>query len=193
MKLGRGVKRYQELFKTRIVKIGVWLTSVPVIVVTPILKCCIVLSTMFNQMNTYTSGSSFDPMKTEIGNMTDSGKIETSKVDNEYPSNVDPFLDNFVPVKEWFAPRQQTCVNTFLERDGGFIRQVSEPNPFGDGCLNYIEILMISTAVPLVGGVFSLVFLLRKVSQEHNNHDLSFYQALAIPWRRNNFGRHFLP
>lgn len=161
--LGRNVKRYQDLFKTRIVKIGVWLTSVPVLVVTPILKCSIVLSTIFNQLNTYTSGSNFDPMRVEITNMTGS-TIETNKVDNEYPSTVDPFLDEFAPVKEWFSPRQTTCVNTKLSKDGGYWRQVAEPDPFAGGCVNYIEWLMISTIFPLIGGVFSLVFLLRKVT-----------------------------
>ena len=159
---GRNVKRYQVLFKTKIVKIGVWLTSVPVLVVTPILKCSIVLSTIFNQLNTYTSGNNFDPLRTEISNITGS-TIVTSKVNNEYPSTVDPFLDDFAPVKEWFSPRQTTCVNTKLSKDGGYWRQIAEPNPFASGCVNYIEWLMLSTVVPLVGGVFSLVFLLRKV------------------------------
>lgn len=159
---GRNVKRYQVLFKTKIVKIGVWLTSVPVLVVTPILKCSIVLSTIFNQLNTYTSGNNFDPLRTEISNITGS-TIVTSKVNNEYPSTVDPFLDDFAPVKEWFSPRQTTCVNTKLSKDGGYWRQIAEPNPFASGCVNYIEWLMLSTVVPLVGGVFSLVFLLRKL------------------------------
>ena len=101
-------------------------------------------------------------MRTEITNMTGS-TIETNKVNNEYPSTVDPFLDQFAPVKEWFSPRQTTCVNTKLSKDGGYWRQVAEPDPFAGGCVNYIEWLMVSTIFPLIGGVFSLVFLLRKV------------------------------
>ena len=77
--------RYQQLFKIKIVKIGVWMTSVPVLVVTPILKCCVVMSTLFNQLNTMTSSQSFDPMKTELVSMNGS-KMETKKIDNEYDS-----------------------------------------------------------------------------------------------------------
>ena len=83
--LGRNVMRYQQLFKIKIVKIGVWMTSVPVLVVTPILKCCVVMSTLFNQLNTMTSSQSFDPMKTELVSMNGS-KMETKKIDNEYDS-----------------------------------------------------------------------------------------------------------
>ena len=83
--LGRNVMRYQQLFKIKIVKIGVWMTSVPVLVVTPILKCCVVMSTLFNQLNTMTSSQSFDPMKTELVYMNGS-KMETKKIDNEYDS-----------------------------------------------------------------------------------------------------------
>ena len=134
--------------------------------VTPILKCSIVLSTIFNQLNTYTSGNSFDPLKTEVESLNGT-KMVTSKVDNEYESNVDPWLENFIPVKEWFSPRQVTCVLTELKKDPhtGFWKQVATPHPFKTGCTNYIELLMISTAVPLVGGIVSLIFLLRKVFQ----------------------------
>ena len=83
--LGRNVMRYQQLFKIKIVKIGVWMTSVPVLVVTPILKCCVVMSTLFNQLNTMTSSQSFDPMKTELLSLNGS-KMETRKIDNEYDS-----------------------------------------------------------------------------------------------------------
>ena len=159
---------------------------------TPILKCSIVLSTIFNQLNTYTSGNNFDPLRTEIANITGS-KIETTKVDNEYPSTVDPFLDDFAPVKEWFSPRQTTCVNTRLSKDGGYWRQVAEPNPFASGCVNYIEWLMLSTIVPLVGGVFSLVFLLRKVISPKTGRRVNLILVMAIFGCGHDSGRYILP
>ena len=73
------------------------------------------------------------------------------------------YLDSFIPVKEWFAPRQTDCVITSITYDSdGFMRQNAEPNPFGSSdCLNVVEWLMISTVPFLAFGCGSLIFLLR--------------------------------
>ena len=69
----RNVYRYQQLFGKKRVKILVWLTAVPVVIVTPVLKVSVVLATLFNQLATNSGDQSFDPKKTILLNSTDKG------------------------------------------------------------------------------------------------------------------------
>ena len=113
----RNVYRYQQLFGKKRVKILVWLTAVPVVIVTPVLKVSVVLATLFNQLATNSGDQSFDPKKTILLNSTDKG-LKTVKVANEYDSRVFEWMEKSV-IKEWFRPRHLSCVFTAIESSSG--------------------------------------------------------------------------
>ena len=80
--------QYQRLFKSRITKAIIFLSVLPIILVTPLIKISgkflgfkekisskVLLSTIFNQLVTHTTGASYDPKRHQLINITDSSDI----------------------------------------------------------------------------------------------------------------------
>ena len=156
----RNVYRYQKLFSKKRVRLIVWFSSVPVVIITPVLKVAVVLSTLFSQLTTYTD-TTFDPKKRVLLNAT-GADIATEKIDNEYESTLIEFLETS-SIKEWFRPRHLSCVSTSLNVVKGRYKLGSMPEPFRVDCLNQIEWCIVATIPFIVIGVLSGIFLFRKV------------------------------
>ena len=167
----RNVYRYQLLFSKRRVRLLVYLSAIPIVIVTPILKVSIVLSTIFSQLSTNTADTTFDPKKRTLLNAT-SSEIKTEKIGNEYESNIIEFLDNSI-LKTWFKPRHMRCVTTSIDTTNGTYTQISTPSPFRADCLNLIEWCIISTIPFIFFGLLSGIFLFRKVN------------LLLLSWQKN--------
>ena len=161
----RNVYRYQKLFSKKRVRLLVFFSAIPVVIVTPVLKVSIVLATIFSQLSTYTSDTTFDPKKQSLINVTTS-EIATEKIENEYDSNVIEFLDNSA-IKKMFKPRHMTCVETSIANENGSFTQSAMPEPFRGDCLNAIEWCIISTLPFIVFGLLTGIFLFRKVHVLH--------------------------
>ena len=157
----RNVLKYKELFGTKVVRLLVWFTAVPIVIVTPILKVSIVLSSVFSQLATYTSDGYYDPKKHKLLE-TNGSAISVEKIDNEYSTMVNGFLEQSL-IKDWFRPRHQQCVSTSVMIRNGEIEQSIVPIPFAKDCMNVLEWCMIATVPFILFGLLSFIFLLRKV------------------------------
>ena len=55
-----GMWRYQKLFKPGPAKVMVFISVLPIILVTPLVKATVLLAALFGQLMTFTNGSSYD-------------------------------------------------------------------------------------------------------------------------------------
>lgn len=113
-------------------------------------------------MVTFTTGSSFDP-KIQTLLALNGTEMTVEKQENEYESKVYEFLEKSA-IKKWFMPRHSGCVITKLEITNDVFQIYSEPQPFGDSCVNEMEWILLGSVPALAVGIGSLVFLTRKVS-----------------------------
>ena len=126
------------------------------------MKISVLLSTLFSQMVTFTTGASFDP-KIHSLNGLNGTQIDVQRQDNEYEVKIYAFLENS-PIKKWFMPRHSSCVVTIVQISEEFFVISSRPQPFGETCVNDLEWVLLGCVPALALGVASLVFLVRKVT-----------------------------
>ncbi|CBY30702.1 unnamed protein product [Oikopleura dioica] len=158
-----GVYRYQKLFKMGPSKILIFISVLPVILVTPLMKISVLLSTIFSQMVTYTTGNTYDIKKHTLNDI----KI----IEGRTIMNITSVENDFKPVSsaiegtaiaKYFAPRHALCVDTEITFKNASFSLNSDPQPFKAGCLNQLEWVLIGATPVLIMGLVSFVFLLRK-------------------------------
>jgi len=103
---------YQQLFKRGLSKWMVFISVLPIILVTPLMKISVLLSTLFSQMVTFTTGSSFDP-KIQTLVAINGSDIQVEKLANEYEVKLYEFLENS-SIKKWFMPRYVANITYIL-------------------------------------------------------------------------------
>ena len=79
--------QYKKNFDLSRTKLLVNVSLFPIILVTPCLKSAVLISTLFTQLMTFTTGASFDP-KLQILHNVDLNSMNVSKIGNEYESQV---------------------------------------------------------------------------------------------------------
>ena len=174
-----GMLQYQKLFRNRVTKIIIYLSVLPIILVTPLVKISgmlflhmntfksflVLLSTVFNQLITFTTGASFDPKVHKLIDVSNTSDIVVEILDNEYiPKTID-WLEGSI-LKSWFRVRSSNCVKTTIAYQNSYPQRqyiiVSQPNPFQDDCLNDVEWILVGCIPTFVIGIASLLFLGRK-------------------------------
>ncbi|CAG5104536.1 Oidioi.mRNA.OKI2018_I69.chr1.g1314.t1.cds [Oikopleura dioica] len=153
-----GVYRYQKLFKMGPSKILIFISVLPVILVTPLMKISVLLSTIFSQMVTYTTGNTYDIKKHTLNDI--------QIVDGRTVMNITSTDNEFVPVTSAIQgtniAKHALCVDTEIVFRNASFALNSEPEPFKSGCLNQLEWVLIGATPVLIMGLVSFIFLLRK-------------------------------